>query len=164
MPARSLTASLPKLLFVAGLVAATTAMTACGPQASRDPDAVVTEAGEDSAFNVKVGDCMEQPPDGEFDSVTVVPCSDPHDSEIFFEFRLSGSTYPGDAAVEAEATEKCDQQFEVFVGLPWDDSVLNWSYIQPTKDSWEQQNDRIVQCLIFDEEGQTTGSLKGAKR
>jgi hypothetical protein len=36
--------------------------------------------------------------------------------------------------------------------------------LTPSKDSWEQANDRVIQCIIIDPAGQVEGSLKGAAR
>ncbi|WP_162907445.1 hypothetical protein [Allorhizocola rhizosphaerae] len=40
--------------------------------------------------------------------VAAVPCTQPHTGEVVGQFQLSGSSYPGEDAVAARATEQCE--------------------------------------------------------
>jgi hypothetical protein len=49
------------------------------------------------------------------------------------------------------------------VGMSYDQSALEVTWLEPTEESWEA-GDRELVCLITDPAGQTTGSLEGANR
>lgn len=97
-------------------------------------------------------------------TVPVVPCSDEHDYEVYYELQLPGDEFPGEDAVTAAAEEGCAAQFEAFAGIPYDLSALNYKYLTPTEQSWTQLDDHAVSCLILDMDGQVSGTLKGAAR
>jgi hypothetical protein len=137
-----------------------------GPQAVRDAQSgEVTDAGQMDVFTLSVGDCLNDTgsTDEVFD-VPVVPCSDPHDYEVYYDYTLPSGEYPGEEAVFAAAEADCPAQFESFVGLPYDESTLIFSYYVPTAESWAGQGDRVVSCLIGDGAGQVTGTLAGSGR
>lgn len=137
-----------------------------GGDATRDETGQVVE-GNDSAdvFSMRVGDCLNDSSAGsEVSSVPIVPCSEPHDSEIYAELELAEGDFPGDITIQEQADEHCLAEFEKFVGINYNDSTLELSYYSPTAGSWTQMNDRLVSCIVYDPEGQTTGSLEGAAR
>src|SRR5262245_50679574 len=78
---------------------------------TRDEAGEVVEAGEVGAFRIQLGDCIESiAPTGEFESVTAVPCSEPHTAEVYAAFNLLAdvdAAFPGAAAVSTEADEGC---------------------------------------------------------
>ncbi len=137
-----------------------------GGDATRDETGQVVEGNDASdVFLMRVGDCLNDSSSGsEVSQVPIVPCAEPHDSEIYSELRLSGSEFPGDASIEEQADEHCYTAFGEFVGLDYDSSELYFSYYMPTEGSWTQNNDRLVSCVIMDPAGQTTGTLQGAAR
>jgi hypothetical protein len=94
--------------------------------------------------------------------VPVVPCDQPHDEEVFFDFLLTGDEYPGEEAIQTEADNTCLVEFERFVGLAYDSSTLDYYAYRPSEESWTQLSDRAVSCVIFDPAGQVTGTLAGA--
>ena len=62
-------------------------------------------------------------PDGEVVSeVPVVPCTEPHDDEVYFDFQLADGEFPGDDAVAEQSDAGCLEQFQPFVGLVYDSS------------------------------------------
>jgi hypothetical protein len=159
------------LVLAAGaLLAALAGCTASGggtatPTAT--PSAGSTHA---SAMDIKVGDCLDDADAGTTTATApIVPCTDPHDSEAFAEITLSGSSYPGDDAVQAQAQKGCTgDAFANFIGIAADDSTLQVSYYFPTEDSWAG-GDRTVTCTVYaiDASGktaQTTGTLKNSAK
>jgi hypothetical protein len=135
------------------------------PQATRDADSgEVTGKGEIDVFTLSVGDCLSDTGTAEevFD-VPVVPCDEPHDYEVYHDFSLPDADWSEDD-VYAGAEEGCYNQFAAFVGLSYEESVLDFSYYAPTQESWEQGGDRIVSCFVGDPSTQTTGSLAGVAR
>lgn len=140
-----------------------------GGDAQRDDDNQVTEEANIDVFSLKVGDCMpSSDTTGEITDVDVVPCSEPHADEVFFEFELEGADLPSDDAIMTEVEAQCVPAFTEFVGTDYDESSLDFWWMTPTEETWTQANDRLVQCVIYqpDESGENpvevTGSLKGA--
>lgn len=136
-----------------------------GPDVARDAESQeVVEAGEADVFTLRVGDCFDETNQEEVSSVPAIPCEEPHDNEIFHEFTLSGEEWPGDDAISAEAEAECGPQFDAFVGLPYAESVLVWGPMTPTQEGWEQFDDRVVQCIIWEPDTKVQGSLAGVAR
>lgn len=146
-----------------------------GNDAQRDEDTgEVTEESNIDVFSLSVGDCMPATDTaGEIENVDVVPCSEPHTDEVFFEFELAEGDLPSDDEIQAEVEAQCVPAFTEFVGIDYYESVLNFWWMTPTEDTWTQADDRLVQCIIIepdpaDTTGETqlevTGSLKGAAR
>ena len=132
---------------------------------------VVDVDGDTSAFDVKVGDCIndaEATAAEEVSNVTVVECTEPHDYEAYEALDLPDGEYPGADAVDTSAGETCTAAFDGFAGIAYDDSQLDFTYFAPTSASWDE-GDREILCLIvdLDETGelkQSTVSLEGAGR
>ena len=143
------------------------ALVSCGAsvdqdETTRDDDGEVVEGGEVGAFRLKVGDCLAAEAVGEVESVPVVPCSEPHDSELFHSFMMPDGAYPGDAAVVEQAEMGCVGAFDAFIGLAYADSAWDITYVFPSEATWNGIGDREVLCGVFpltDED--TTGSAKG---
>jgi hypothetical protein len=160
----------------AGLLLAALAATlalGCGEDAERDEGGEITDAGEESVFDLKVGDCFNtpgDPQDGEDEevaSVDAIPCGEPHDNEVYHEYRFAGSLvepYPGEEAVVMEAAEGCFAEFEGFVGLSYEESELELNAILPTETSWKD-GDRIALCYVFALDfSKLTGTMEGSER
>jgi hypothetical protein len=159
---------LPVAILAAAVVAV--AVSGCslfGPVASntlpvRDDNGVIIETNEQTdAFTLVVGDCLNDATvTGEVQTVPTVPCDEPHDGEIYSSHTLGESSYRGDDVIIGEAESLCLSAFEAFVGEPYLDSRFDFSYYYPTEASWAR-GDREVLCVIYDPEGQVTGSLNG---
>ncbi|MEV7072619.1 DUF4190 domain-containing protein [Streptomyces sp. NPDC093990] len=122
-------------------------------------------ATEGTAFSVVKGQCFDAP-GGSLEGLTYdveeVPCAGEHDGEVFGEFRMTGSAFPGDSAVSAAADEKCYPLQDTYVmdtwALPEDVDVY---YFGPTRQSW-RLGDREVTCIFgnTDDNATLTGSLR----
>lgn len=123
----------------------------------------VTESANIDIFSLKVGDCMMDAASGLLEDVDVVPCEEPHDSEVFHEITMEDGDF-SEADIDAASQECIGDAYTTFVGIGFQDSSLEVYPITPTQDTWDQLNDRVVQCVIADPAGQTTGSLAGAAR
>lgn len=134
--------------------------------AERDESGQVTDNANIGVFSLKVGDCKMDSGSGsgQISDVDVVPCSQPHDEEVFFEYRMPDGEFSSDA-VDTASQEQCTgEAFTRFVGMSWQESVLEVYPITPTPQTWEQLNNRVILCVVFDPSGPTTGSLAGAAR
>lgn len=162
------------LVLAGSALALTVALSGCstisnilgGGNADADRDdetGQVTESANIGIFALKVGDCTMEAASGLLEDIDVVPCAELHDQEVYHEITMED----GDFSEEAinTATEECiGDAYTSFVGVDYNDSELVVTTIAPTKDTWEQLNDRVIQCVIFDEAGQIEGSLKDSAR
>jgi hypothetical protein len=132
----------------------------------RDASGNVTEtAGAADVFDVRVGDCLGDFGDSEqVSDVAVVPCEDEHAQEVYATAQVpDGGDLPSDDDLQAQAQETCTTQFQAYVGLAYEESALDFTWLQPTAESWDQ-GDRELVCLVYDPAGPVTGSLQGANR
>jgi hypothetical protein len=134
--------------------------------AERNSDGEITGAGAVSAFEMRVGDCFgdEAFENTEISEVPAVPCSQPHDNEVYATFDLSGE-WPGSERVEELAHEGCLERFVGAIGKSYEDSEIDYTPIYPTEGSWTERNDREVVCVGYHMEyEELTGSIIGSRR
>jgi hypothetical protein len=134
--------------------------------ADRDATGAIVDAGSVDAFQMRVGDCFDDGStfdDNEVNSVPGVPCSDPHDNEVYAVYDVTAQSFPGDA-ISDMAHEGCLQRFESFVGKDYDSSSLDIATLYPSRESWAGQDDREVVCAVYNVDlSKLTGSVKGAR-
>ena len=133
---------------------------------TRDEEGNITEGGDVGVFALEVGDCFDQPPDGNIEEVAAVPCDEPHDTEVYAKFDMEGgddAPYPGDAAVQTASEDCIGALFEDYVGLDYQTSRFQAFPITPTQQTWESDlNDREIICTANTVDGtQITGSIQG---
>ena len=134
--------------------------------ADRDSSGAIVDSGNVDAFQLRMGDCFNNSGaayDGsEVSSLAGVPCSEPHDNEVYAVMNVTGSNFPGEDEMWDMAIDKCLGRFESFVGRDYESSSLDIVSLYPTKDSWNLQNDREVVCALYHvEREKLTGSAKG---
>jgi hypothetical protein len=163
----------PRSLSLAVAAVLTAGLTLSGCTAlfpSSAPPATDSTSGEEieqtdtDVFALSVGQCLNDTSDTEVTEVPLVDCADEHDFEVYSDFELEGDEFPGTDAINTQAEEQCLTEFESFVGISYDESVLGYTYFTPTEGSWTDGDDRLVSCLIGEPDVKTTGSLKGAAR
>lgn len=139
--------------------------------ASRDDSGQVTESQTVGSQDLRLGDCFndeaademldgEQIESGELE---IVPCSQPHQLEVFYVHEIAGDEFPGEDAVIQMADEECITAFEPFVGMAYEESTLEVYYYYPVEMSWDILDDRSIVCAIADS-SPMAGSLEGAAR
>lgn len=104
---------------------------------------------------LRVGDCWAWPEEDRSALVTLVPCAEPHDSEVIGIVDNPAplqEPYPGEDALWEEATDPCNAAFEEYVGAPIGDSTLYIFPWAPGFTSWVL-GDRTVTCVVFDAGG-----------
>ncbi|MDH3518696.1 MAG: septum formation family protein, partial [Acidimicrobiia bacterium] len=164
----SLLRRLPIGWLIVGLVFAGGSIFRSITSADRDETGTVVGAGDVPSDALEVGDCLLFPSDVaedgsfEFDSLRAVPCSEPHDMEVFGQVLHPDGLHPGNDALSDFAAEKCEPLFESYVGLAVDQEArLVYSVSYPQIQSWKA-GDRGVDCLLESWDGtQLTGSQKG---
>ena len=108
-------------------------------------------------FSLKTGDCFD--PQGQ-QSYTLVACDTPHQAEVFATFALTGTTWPGSAAVQQQASSGCASKLTGYVN-PQLAISLSSTYVYPDEVAW-QAGTRTVICEVRAANGQLTGSVRGA--
>ncbi|MFC4562763.1 septum formation family protein [Nocardiopsis mangrovi] len=129
------------------------------------PPAEAPGSGEENTdiFDLSVGDCVNDGAStGEVTEIPTISCAEPHDSEVYHEIQSTASSFD-QTAIDTEAEEGCQAAFESFVGIDYGSSVLYFSWYAPTQQSWDS-GDREIDCLIYEPDVQTTGTLAGAAR
>ncbi|MCS5496675.1 septum formation family protein [Cnuibacter physcomitrellae] len=123
------------------------------------------EQQDTDVFTLEIGDCLNDATAAhEVSELPLVDCAEEHDSEVYYEFDLpDDNTFPA-ATIDDDAAAGCEEQFESFVGIPYEESTLTYGTYQPTAQSWTGTHDRAVSCVIADPAGKVKGTLKGAAR
>lgn len=135
-----------------------------------DDDAVKTDSV--SVFDAQVGDCFVAPADvkAQLADLTKVPCDSPHQQELYavVEYQEDGSDkddpYPGEGTLDTFAKGECAAAFGEYVGIAYPDSGMWMTYLLPSARSWQQGDDRSVQCFVTTTGEELTASVKGSKQ
>ena len=155
-------ALLPAAAAVALGLSACAALGGGADDAKRDEaSGQVTESAAASVFSLQVGDCIDIPDAAQLlvDRLDTLPCDQPHDAEIYAEQTLTEP--PEQTALDSMANDFCLAEFEPFVGLPYEESVLEVTFLYPTDDSWAQGDD-VLQCVVRHPTDSVTASLRGS--
>ena len=142
-------------------------VSAFGDDTTRNAQNEIVEAGGLGAFAIEVGDCLNLPSEmSEVQSVEGVPCNQPHRAQAFALFDLVGfgDEFPGSAAFENQAAEGCYDRFEGFVGIPYENSELYFTSLEPTPQGWVELDDREIVCLLVPESGTFSYDAQNSKR
>ena len=112
---------------------------------------------EAAIFKLRKGECVNLP-NGQL--VSVLPCSAPHEAEVFATFSLPASAWPGTAAVKQEASTGCVARLIGYIN-PQLAISLAQNYVFPNKVDWTAGT-RTVICEVRATSGELTGSVRGA--
>lgn len=155
-------ALLPAAAALALVVSGCGALGGGADDAKRDASSgEVTESAAASVFSLEVGDCIAIPDADQMlvEQLDAMPCDQPHDAEIYAEQTLA--KLPEEADLETLAGTFCLAEFEPFVGLAYEESVLEVTYLYPTEDSWAQGDD-VLQCVVVHPSEDVTATLRGS--
>lgn len=133
--------------------------------ASASADAGEGDGTETSVFDLASGDCFDASGD-EVDTVTVIDCELPHTYEAFAIFDHEAgidAPYPGDEALLEYADSACQPYFEEYVGIAYPDSQYWITSVTPSRQTWEEGDDREIVCALKlgEDAEETTGSAEG---
>jgi uncharacterized RDD family membrane protein YckC len=137
------------------------------PAPTQAKETAAPGAGAVDVFDLEVGDCLADSLTGGVEgifTVETVPCSQPHSEEIYAVVPLPEGDFPGDEAVAVQADEGCTAEFESFVGLPYEESVLYYNYLYPSDEQSWNGGYRWATCSVYDPAGEVRGSLRGVQR
>lgn len=147
----------------------TTEETSSSEEGATEEGATEEDAAEgetQTVFDVGLGDCISDFNEEEqISELKVIPCDQEHNQEVFgvFEVPEGDGSFPGADAFQTQVKSDCIGEFMTFVGLDYNESVLELKWLEPTEESWEQ-GDRELVCTVLDPAGPVTGTLEGANR
>jgi hypothetical protein len=177
-----------------GLLIAALAMGACGSQPKPGapvvkPESVsVFDLRPNDCLNPPKAN-----PNLDVSSVTLVPCRDRHVDEVYCVLlysptlptkvqkcpaeplqypawlkqypQLLSEDYPSEQALTTYANAICLNEFQPYVGTPYTDSSLYYTYLYPSPQSWDDstRRDRSVVCLLHATGAPLTVSAQGKK-
>jgi len=110
-----------------------------------------------AVFSLRPGDCLNSSPNGA--DVTLLSCSAPHDAEVFATFSLAASSWPGDTAVQNQASNGCQGRLAGYLNAQLANAGLAQEYFYPDHAAW-QAGVRTVVCEVSASTGQLTGSVR----
>lgn len=120
-----------------------------------------------SVLDLEVGDCLDEVPgEGLIAEVTVVDCAGPHATEVYFNGELDPGrtrTFPGDTVVSDEVGAACVEQFQVFVRMDYNTSVLELYFVQASEVGWKLTRGGYT-CMVYDPGKDVSGTLRNAGR
>lgn len=119
-----------------------------------------------SAFSMKVGQCVQLPTGDNITDLETTDCSALHDAEVFHLTQVTEDERPSDSELEDMGGDACLAAFEGYVGIPYEESELDYTILYPSPGSWEE-GDREIICFIISGEGtdvQLSGSMKGSNK
>jgi hypothetical protein len=146
------------ILVIGGLIAASVAN-----QAQRSPSTgQVSHGGSINVFSLRVGDCFQNPT-GTGGSlgvsyVSVVPCTTRHNAQMFAEFRVTGTSYPGRTSLLRQADQGCRARISGNLVKSKITSTMELHFLYPFAGSWADGH-RTIGCLIVDSKPDLTSSL-----
>lgn len=129
-----------------------------------DPQGSAVGSGEFGTFRVELGDCLNGASAGPIDSVAVVPCSTPHEAEVYRVFALPEGSFPGHMSIRRSATSGCEEAFVTFVDHDAETSIYDIRSLVPSQERWDEHDDREILCLVEHYDGSTKiGSARGTR-
>lgn len=112
-----------------------------------------------AAFSLRPGECLNSAPNGV--DVTLRSCSGPHDAEVFATFSLAASSWPGDAAVQSQASNGCQSRIASYLNPQLASAGLAQEFFYPDHAAW-RAGVRTVVCEVSASTGQLTGSVRAS--
>lgn len=126
---------------------------------STSPDNTIAVGSE----QFRLGDCTSDPEESS-SGMTSEDCDGPHAGEVYHVEEFPDGDYPGTVEISSQSEEICKREFEPFVGIAYDDSILEVSYLYPLETQWEQGDQELL-CIALDPAGQLpAGSVRDSQR
>lgn len=112
---------------------------------------------------LRVGQCFIEPhPDSEDspEAVKVLPCSSPHNAEVTLRYTLAADTWPGYKALDKGTDARCKAALEDYVDAPYDDTPWDFGSYSPSKETFQEDGDRLVVCVVYPDGRQVSRSAR----
>jgi hypothetical protein len=123
----------------------------------------ITGRGSVDVFSLRVGDCFQNPSASDallgVTYVTAVPCTKPHNAQVFAEFHTTGGAdYPGNASLTRQSDVGCRARIGGNLEQPKVTDTMGLHYLFPQAQAWADGH-RTITCLIVDSTPDLTSSL-----
>jgi hypothetical protein len=121
----------------------------------------VTTPGRSTALNLRVGDCVSLQsrftPSAK--RVTTVPCTTPHNGQVYsLQFAPAGP-FPGVTQAYAAALTQCQAAVAGFLGRPPADLHVRVVLTGDAK-NWDDASARTEACILYDRTRTFTGDIR----
>jgi hypothetical protein len=113
-----------------------------------------------TVFGLRPGQCFNSLPNG-IAGAHAVPCTRPHDGEIYGAFRVAGHEWPGSAALASRARLGCQARLTGYLNPQLDTSGMAESYAYPNQGAWAAGQHSVI-CEIRGTQGKLTGSVRAS--
>jgi hypothetical protein len=110
-----------------------------------------------AVYGLRAGECLNSSQNGL--SVTILSCATPHEAEVFATFSLTGSSWPGDSAIQQQAGNGCTDRIGSYLNPQLLNAGLIQQYVYPNQDAW-QAGVRTVVCEVSSASGPLSGSVR----
>jgi hypothetical protein len=114
--------------------------------------------GTISVFSLKFGTCFENPNASSVQTVVSVPCGHAHNAQVFGQFPLKGTRYPGASAVKQDALSDCNGSAAGNLDRSKINNSMTIKFIYPLEGSWDL-NQRTISCLLVSPRSNLTSSV-----
>ena len=133
-----------------------------GNSPQRSSTGQITKKGTTSVFSLLSGDCFRNPTAAEAAggvlNVTVIPCTQPHNAQVYAEFPATGTSYPGVAALRQQAKQGCRSRIAGNINRSLVTNSMTIQFLYPEAGSWSG-GERTIRCLIASPTDVTTSLL-----
>ncbi|MBL1075263.1 DUF4190 domain-containing protein [Nocardia sp. 2] len=120
---------------------------------------VPDQPGTKSVGSVKVGDCIADISESQLVySTKTVPCDQPHDAEVFYQFDLSGG-WPGADEVMAKADSTCTSKLEALYGNSPKLGQLSPFMLYPPDERNFKKSREVTCMLVMTDDSKLTGKV-----
>lgn len=120
--------------------------------ANRGDSGEIVGGGDLDVMTMQAGDCFDDPDSDVVYDVQAIPCSQPHDNEVFALGDVTSvfpNAFPGLTALDDYAYGQCiGSAFQSYVGVEYASSALGVFTLTPTEESWSD-GDRGFICALY---------------
>ncbi len=133
-----------------------------GRQPARDTSGTITRQGQLSPVELRTGDCLRVPRElnGVIHALTVLPCAQPHNGQVFTILQAPDGPYPGNVELQTAALNACAMAAPSFLGT--DHTLLETVAFFPSEKGWGLGS-RDEHCLLMDRAKDITGDIRADK-
>ena len=134
---------------------------------TRSESGEVVESGSVGVLVLKIGDCIQLPPEFDVDaptdsttfaSLVAVPCTELHDAELYSLKTLNLVDYPGEDALYGELSDFCIDDYVAYSGANYDtENPHRILPLIPLEEGWGN-GDKTIQCLARMANGELLGA------
>lgn len=105
---------------------------------------------------IKAGDCVRVPKQGDITEWRTVRCDEPHQAEVIGDLPVSNplnASYPGDGPIRSVARVDCRSKLSRYMQDPPEEAAMEVGYAYPSSNSWRNERDRTIWCIAFRQDG-----------